>query len=103
MKTLLLAIGLMILTSGAALAGSPYLVAPNGQYLGNLNANPNDPNSVNNPNGLYGSPNSPYSINNPNGMYGSPNSPFSATNPNAIGPMTPRIEGGYGGGPVYGQ
>ena len=99
MKILLLSVAIVFLTGDACLAGSPYLVAPNGQYLGNLNANPNDPNSVHNPNGMYGSPNSPYSINNPNGMYGSPNSPYSATNPNAPGNLAPHV---YGGGPVYG-
>ncbi|NBT44103.1 MAG: hypothetical protein EBT06_04125 [Gammaproteobacteria bacterium] len=52
-----------------------------GRYLGNLNANPYDPNSVSNPYGQYGSPYSPDSINNPYGRYGSPYSPDSANNP----------------------
>ena len=89
MKILLLSVAIVFLTGDACLAGSPYLVAPNGQYLGNLNANPNDPNSVHNP----------------NGMYGSPNSPYSATNPNAPGNLAPHVYGGgpvYGAGPVYG-
>lgn len=36
-----------------------------GQYRGNLNNNPYDPNSVSNRYGPYGSPYSPSSINNP--------------------------------------
>lgn len=37
----------------------------NGRYMGNLNGNQYDPNSVSNPYGRYGSPYSPDSINNP--------------------------------------
>ena len=104
MKTILLASLLVLCFTGSALADPPYLVSPGGQYLGNLNANPNDPNSIHNPNGVYGNPNSPYSVNNPNGIYGSPNSPYSATNPNAPGTLTPRVEGGgLGSGPVFGE
>jgi hypothetical protein len=44
---------------------SPHIYAPNGQYLGNLNSNPYDPNSIANPIGRYGSPVSPDSVNNP--------------------------------------
>ena len=51
------------------------------KYLGNLNANPYDPDSVSNPYGQYGSKYSPDSINNPYGTYGSPYSPYSANNP----------------------
>lgn len=58
----------------------------NGQYLGNLNSNKYDPNSVSNPYGRYGSPYSPLSINNKYGTYGSPYSPYSATNPYATNP-----------------
>jgi hypothetical protein len=61
------------------------------KYLGNLNANSYDPNSVSNPYGRYGSPYSPDSINNPYGQYGSPYSPNSVTNPYATGPDTPRV------------
>ena len=57
----------------------------NGKYLGNLNANQFDPNSVANPYGRYGNPYSPDSINNPYGRYGNPFSPDSATNPYATG------------------
>jgi hypothetical protein len=52
-----------------------------GQYRGNMNANPYDPNSVANPYGRYGSPFSPDSINNPYGQYGSPYLPESPNNP----------------------
>jgi len=63
--------------------GSPQLRSSDSQrsYLGNLNANPLDPNSVSNPLGRYGSPLSPDSVNNPLGIYGSPISPYSANNP----------------------
>lgn len=54
---------------------SPKLVAPNGQYLGNLNNNPFDRNSVNNPFGQYGNPFSNKSINNQFSPYGNPYSP----------------------------
>lgn len=78
------------------------LVDPSdGKYLGNLNANRYDPNSVSNPYGQYGSRYSPDSINNPYGQYGSRYSPKSATNPYAT--QAPVIvdpsagNGGYGG------
>lgn len=57
-----------------------------GKYLGNLSANPYDPNSTSNPYGQYGSKYSPDSINNPHGKYGSPYSNDSATNPYATNP-----------------
>jgi hypothetical protein len=64
-------------------SNSPQIYAPNGQYLGNLNSNRYDPNSVANPYGQYGSRYSPNSINNPYGQYGSPYSPNSVRNPYA--------------------
>ena len=64
-------------------SNSPRLYAPNGQYLGNLNSNQYDPNSVANPYGQYGSQYSPNSINNPYGQYGSQYSPNSVRNPYA--------------------
>ena len=71
-------------------AGPPRLVdSQTGKYLGNLSANPYDPNSTSNPYGKYGSEYSADSINNPYGKYGSqysndsPNNPY-ATNPPAI-------------------
>jgi len=71
---------------GAASADSPILVDPStGKYLGNLNNNPYDPNSVSNPYGRYGSKYSPDSINNQYGTYGSPYSDKSANNPYSTG------------------
>ena len=68
-----------------ASAQSPIIVSPDGKYLGNLNSNPYDPNSVSNPYGRYGSPYSADSINNPYGVYGSPYSTQSPNNPYALG------------------
>jgi len=90
MKTLMLAIAVFLALVGAARAGSPYIVSPDGKYLGNLNNNPYDPNSVANPYGRYGNPYSPDSINNPYGRYGNPYSPDSVTNPYAV-PNLPRL------------
>jgi hypothetical protein len=64
-------------------SNSPRLYAPNGTFLGNMNSNRYDPNSIANPYGQYGSPYSPNSINNPYGQYGSPYSPNSVNNPYA--------------------
>jgi hypothetical protein len=36
----------VLLVSANAYAQSPYLVSPDGQYVGNLNSNQYDPNSV---------------------------------------------------------
>jgi hypothetical protein len=60
---------------------SPKIIAPDGQYLGNLNNNRYDPNSIANPYGQYGSRYSPNSVNNPYGQYGNPYSP-NYSNPN---------------------
>ena len=59
-----------------------------GTYLGRLNSNRYDPNSVANPYGEYGSTFSPTSINNPYSIYGSLYSPYSAQNPYAVSPPT---------------
>ena len=80
----------VLLISGSALAQTPIIVAPDGKYLGNLNSNQYDPNSVSNPYGRYGSQYSPDSINNPYGQYGSPYSPNSPNNPYATGRNTIR-------------
>ncbi|MGE0295014.1 MAG: hypothetical protein AB7P97_21920 [Hyphomonadaceae bacterium] len=56
-------------------ADSPHIYAPDGTYLGNLNNNQFDPNSISNPFGQYGSQFSPNSVNNQFGQYGSPFSP----------------------------
>lgn len=84
MKRLVLSLAVALVSAfGAQAQNSPFLVSPSGQYLGNLNSNPYDPNSVSNPYGRYGSRYSPDSINNPYGQYGSPYSPHSARNPYA--------------------
>ena len=77
------------LLCGAAYAQSPIIVTPDGKYLGNLNSNRYDPNSVANPYGRYGNPYSPDSVNNPYGQYGSRYSPDSARNPYTLGPDRP--------------
>lgn len=64
-------------------AASTPQVYSHGKYLGNLNNNQYDPNSVSNPYGKYGSEYSPDSINNPYGKYGSEYSNQSANNPYA--------------------
>jgi len=76
-RTLTLLLALALATPAAALdfrtgRDSPHLVGPDGRYLGNLNSNPYDPNSVANPFGRYGSEYSPDSVNNPYGQYGNP-------------------------------
>jgi hypothetical protein len=68
------------------LGGGPAIVGRDGQYLGQLNGNRFDPNSVANPYGTYGSPYAPNSINNPYGTYGSRYAPLSPTNPYATTP-----------------
>ena len=57
------------------------IYAQDGTYLGRLNANPYDPESVANPYGQYGSRYSGNSIKNPYGQYGSPYSSLSPNNP----------------------
>ena len=52
-------------------AAPPILIdQKTGQYLGNLSTNQNDPDSVGNPHGRYGSKDSEDSINNLSGKYG---------------------------------
>ncbi len=79
----------MILISTSALSQSPQLRSADGRYLGNLNSNQYDPNSVANPYGRYGSQYSPDSINNQYGRYGSPSGSESVNNPYAGGQYTP--------------
>jgi len=67
MKNKMLAATIVALfaNTGATMA-QPIIIDPNtGEYLGNLNSNPYDPNSVSNPYGKYGSPYSEDSVNNP--------------------------------------
>lgn len=61
--------------------GGGKIYAQDGTYLGRLNANGYDPESVSNPYGIYGSRYSATSINNPYSAYGSRYSRLSATNP----------------------
>jgi hypothetical protein len=65
--------------------GTPQLRSRDGEgrYLGNLNSNRFDPDSISNPFGRFGNKFSPDSVNNPYGPYGSPYSPYSALNPYA--------------------
>tara|TARA_R110002020_G_scaffold258321_3_gene472051 strand:+ start:307 stop:588 length:282 start_codon:yes stop_codon:yes gene_type:complete len=81
-----------ILLSSVAYADSPRLTdQKTGKYLGNLSANPYDPNSTSNSYGQYGSKHSPDSINNEYGTYGSEYSDSSPNNPYATNP--PILEG----------
>lgn len=48
-------------------SNSPKIYDSDGQFRGNLNSNPYDPNSIANPYGRYGSRYSPDSLNNPYG------------------------------------
>jgi hypothetical protein len=86
------------LVAAPVFAQSPYFQGYNPQtqqhdkYLGNLNNNRFDPNSVSNPFGQYGSRFSPDSINNPYGQYGSRFSPYSPNNPYS-GSQAPQVRG----------
>lgn len=64
---------------------SPHLYDNEGNFRGDMNANPYDPNSVANPYGRYGSPYSQDSVNNPYSTYGSPYSPQSPNDPYGTG------------------
>src|SRR5688500_10425415 len=91
---------LAVLISGTVQADPPQLRdRQTGKYLGNLSANPYDPNSVSNPYGRYGSEYSQDSINNPHGQYGSRYSNDSANNPYATD--APTIHGNDGYNPGY--
>jgi hypothetical protein len=71
--------------------------AQQGNYLGNLSANPYSPNSTANPYGA-GNPYNPNSITSPYGKYGNPYSSSSATNPYATNaPKLYDSEGNYRG------
>jgi hypothetical protein len=89
--TALILVGAIFALSSESEARSPYLVSPDGTYLGNLSANKFDPNSTSNPFGVYGSKFSSKSVNNPFGAYGSKFSNKSANNPYAT--SAPRVYG----------
>lgn len=77
---------MVLLFVTAVQADPPILVdRETGKYLGNLNSNQFDPNSINNPLGLYGSEFSSDSINNRFGRYGSQFSSDSVNNQFATG------------------
>lgn len=76
---------------------SPILIGEDGKYLGRINSNPFDPDSISNPFGRFGSKFSPDSVNNPFGKYGSPYSSYSATNP-----YTSKAPSIYDPSPPYG-
>ena len=76
MKTHLACIALIFALAPAAAAQT---------YLGQLSANPYNPDSIANPYGA-GSPYKADGVNNRYGVYGSPYSPKSATNPHATQP-----------------
>ena len=81
MKTILALAAAFALVTPAAVAdsrtgkNSPKIYAPDGKYLGNLNSNKFDPDSISNPFGRYGNKFSPDSVNNKFGRYGNPYSP----------------------------
>lgn len=66
-------------------SNSPQLYGSQGDFHGDLNNNPYDPDSVANPYGKYGSPYSPDSINNPYSPSGSPYGADSPNNPDGQG------------------
>ena len=85
-----------ILYSSVGNTAPPILVdQQSGKYLGNLSANPYDPNSTSNPYCKYGSEYSADSINNPYGKYGSEYSNDSLHNPYATNPPTIIDPDGY--------
>ena len=80
MKMIVALAAVVLATPAAAVdfrtgANSPKIYAPDGTYLGNLNQNQFDPNSISNEFGRYGSKFSPDSVNNQFGKYGNPYSP----------------------------
>ena len=82
MRKIVTFISLFIAT--AVNAAPPILIdQKTGRYLGNLSTNQNDPDSVSNPHGRYGSKDSEDSINNPDGKYGNSKSNDSLNNPYA--------------------
>ncbi|MDP3497936.1 MAG: hypothetical protein Q8R84_09810 [Candidatus Nitrotoga sp.] len=85
-KITLVSLVFSLLTVSAVQAAPEIYDPATGKYLGNLNSNQYDANSVSNPYGQYGSKYSPDSINNPYGQYGSKYSPDSPSNPYGSNP-----------------
>lgn len=94
---LILSFSNILFTQNNNLFESPKLYSKEGKYLGNVNKNPYDPNSISNPYGRYGSVYSSESINNPYGRYGSRYSSEGVTNPYSS-TESPKI---YGSGGTY--
>jgi hypothetical protein len=69
-----------------AIDGQGQLWSPSGQFLGLLSSNSNDPNSILNTQGSYGSPFSLKSIHNPQGVYGGSAGMYSPFNLNCLNP-----------------
>lgn len=88
--------GILATVMGVTLAKSQgvQLYGSDGTYLGNLNSNQYDPNSVANPFGPYGSQFSDRSINNQFGRWGSQFSPDGVRNQFSVGRPAPL--GGFG-------
>lgn len=82
---------LLLIASITASAESPIIVGEDGKYLGRLNSNRYDSDSVSNPYGRFGSRYSSESINNRYGRYGSRYSNESANSPYATN--APRVYG----------
>lgn len=88
LRLALLALALSVALS----AQSPSLYsAEERKFLGSVNANRFDPNSIANPYGAYGSRYSSNSVNNPFGQYGSPYSSSSARNRFAPSLQAPKV------------
>jgi hypothetical protein len=96
-------VGLGLSSTAYALDAKQYLdvrlYAEDGTYLGKVNNNQNDPESIANPFGKYGSKYSPISINNEYGTYGSKISLLSANNPNTS--HAPNMYGTGNGSTTY--
>ncbi|GBU22550.1 hypothetical protein R80B4_02460 [Fibrobacteres bacterium R8-0-B4] len=101
MKTLpFIAAAVIVGLSSITYASDVRLYAEDGTYLGKVNNNRHDPESIANPDGKYGSKYSPTSINNETGTYGSKFSLLSANNPTTA--HAPDMYGtGSGNGPTY--
>ena len=92
--TIILAV-IIVIFACPALAQSPEIYGQDGRYLGNLNNNRYDPNSVANPYGRYGSRYSADSVNNPYGKNGSAYSAAGANNPYGSN-MSPEVRSADG-------
>lgn len=91
------------LMSVDAMAQPPVVIDPRtGKYLGNMNANRYDSNSIANQYGTYGNPYG-NTVNNPYSQYGNPYSGSGINNPYVGGGYNGGGTGGTGYGYNYGQ